>query len=241
MIKRMITRMALGLFVMCIGSAQIFSQQQQPVTPQNIIEVTGSAEMEIVPDEVYLSVTLREYMKNSSNKIDIGEIDKGFKKLLTDLKIDMKNVSLAGANGYQSYIWYRQKKTDFLASKTYIIKLSDMQKYNEMMDKIDGKGVENVYIQKVSHSKIEEYRKQVKVEALIAAKEKAKLLVEAVGQQLGNITLIRERNNDYYGGYVPMMKTMSNSVMSAEDSSEPNIEMEKIKLRYEVEAHFIIK
>lgn len=218
MIKHIITRVALGLFIMCIGSAQIFSQQQPQQPHQNIIEVTGSAEIEIVPDEIYLNVTIREYMKNSNNKVEIGEIDKAFKNMLADLKIDMKNVSIAGANGYHTYTWYRQKKSDFLAAKTYVIKLGDMQKYNEMMEKIDPKGVESVYIQRVSHSKIEEYRKQVKVQALKAAKEKAKLLVEAVDQQLGNIVLIRERNNDfYYGGNLPMMKTMSNTAM-AEDA-----------------------
>jgi uncharacterized protein YggE len=208
------------------------------------IEVTGSAEMEIEPDEVYLSVQLREYMKDK-NKVYLADIDKEFKKVLADAKIDLANVSVQGASAYYDYQWWRNqsKKTDFLAAKTYLIKLPNLAKYNELMQKMDNKGIENAWLQRTDHSKIEAYREQVKINALKAAKAKAKGMVESIGNQLGEVVFIRELNNDNI--YRPVMyKTMSNM---AEDASmgnggeDPSIQMEKIKIRYEVEAHFMIK
>jgi uncharacterized protein len=233
------------IITLIVGIHAATAQPEKPIN--KIIEVTGSAEVEIEPDEIYLSVNLREYMKDK-NKVRMDEIDKEFKKALTTLNIELKNVSVEGASAYFNYDWnwYRNesRKTDFLASKTYIIKLPNLEKYNELMQKLDNNGIENAWLQRTEHSKIEEYRQQVKINALKAAKAKAKSMVESIGNQLGDVVFIREVNQ---GNYYPMLryKAMSNMAMdgevaSANQSGEP-IGMQKIKIRYEVEAHFGIK
>jgi uncharacterized protein YggE len=69
-------------------------------------------------------------------------------------------------------------------------------------------------------------------------------MVESIGNQLGEVVFIREINDGNI--YRPVMyKTMAN--MAMEDGSMSNeggdqtIQMEKIKIRFEVEAHFFIK
>ncbi len=220
-----------------------FAQPTESKPIPRTIEVTGSAEVEVEPDEVYLSVNLREYMKDKTTKVYLVDIEKSFKKVLADLKIDMKDVSVEGANAYYNYDWWRNesRKTDFLAAKTFIIKLANMEKYNELMLKLDNKGIENAWLQRTDYSKIEELRLQVKINALKAAKTKAKLMVESIGGQLGDVVFIREINDN--NRYQPVMyKAMSNMAMDAESSGggEP-VQMQKIKIRYEVEAHFLIK
>ena len=42
--------------------------------PAKKISVTGSAEMEIVPDEIYVNFTLREYMDGSKPKINLEDL-----------------------------------------------------------------------------------------------------------------------------------------------------------------------
>jgi uncharacterized protein YggE len=220
-----------------------FAQQTDSKPIQRTIEVTGSAEVEVVPDEVYLSVNLREYMKDKSTKVYLTDIEKSFKKVLSDLKIDMKDVSVEGANAYYNYDWWRNesRKTDFLASKSFIIKLPNMEKYNELMQKMDSKGIENAWLQRTDYSKMEELRLQVKLNALKAAKAKAKAMVEAIGGQLGDVVFIREINDN--NRYQPVMyKAMANMTMDAEgaQTNEP-VSLQKIKVMYEVEAHFVIK
>lgn len=222
-----------------LSFSQLLTAQNAEQPKPRTIEVTGSAELEILPDEIYLSVTLREYMKDKT-KVTLNDIDKLFTSTLAELKIDKKDVSIESANAYYDWDYWKQRNTEFLASKTYTIKLPDMAKYNLLMQKLDHNGVQNAYMQRTDNSKIEEYRKQVKVEALKAAKEKARLLLEAIGEQPAEVLFIREVNQ---GNYYPMYKGAANMSMEAADNAGGglNADVQKIKLRYEVEAHFRIK
>lgn len=219
------------------GTLSVFAQQQVYAS-KPIIEVSGSAEMDVTPDEIYVSVTLREFMFEGK-KQPIIKIENDFKEVINSLKIDYKLLSLESAYGTFDYDYKTQKRGEFLNAKTYIIKFSDMDKYNQMVMMLDKKGIENIHIQRTSHSKMEEYRRKVKVEALKAAKEKADLLLAAKGKQTGEIQLIRERDNNM--GYMQPMYLKSNVAMdlNSESGGQP-IEMQKLKLRYEIEAHFLI-
>jgi uncharacterized protein YggE len=220
-----------------LGPLSVFAQGQVYVS-KPIIEISGSAEMVVAPDEIYVSVTLREFMIERK-KQPIANIEKDFKEVINSLKIDFKLLSLEGVYGTFDYDYKTQKRGDFLNAKTYIIKFSDMDKYNQMVMMLDKKGIENIHIQRTGHSKMEEYRRKVKVEALKAAKEKADLLLAAIGKQTGEVQLIRERDNNM--GLMQPMYLKSNVAMdlNSETVGQP-IEMKKIKLRYEIEAHFLI-
>ena len=56
------------------------SAQQQPVCNPypKTITVTGTSEMEIIPDEIYVQVDLREYKKKGDEKVDIEVIKAEF-------------------------------------------------------------------------------------------------------------------------------------------------------------------
>jgi len=225
------------LTAIILGPLSVFAQGQVYVS-KPIIEVSGSAEMDVAPDEIYVSVTLREFMIERK-KQPIANIEKDFKEVINSLKIDNKLLSLEGVYGTFDYDYKTQKRGDFLNAKTYIIKFSDMDKYNQLVMMLDKKGIENIHIQRTGHSKMEEYRRKVKVEALKAAKEKADLLLAAIGKQTGEVQLIRERDNNM--GHMQPMYLKSNVAMDLNNESggQP-IEMQKIKLRYEIDVHFLI-
>ena len=65
--KKLIIIVNIFLFAMAINA-----QQVQPIFTNNpfpkTITVSGSAEMEVVPDEIYANITLREYQKRGENK-----------------------------------------------------------------------------------------------------------------------------------------------------------------------------
>jgi uncharacterized protein YggE len=228
--------LALGLLLISFISASA----QQIITQKPTIEVTGSAEMDITPDEVYVSVTLREYVEDKK-KQTIENIEKEFRTTLNTLKIDAKQVSLENVYGSYDYDYKTNKRGEFLNAKVYIIKLNNLDKYNQLVEMMDKKGIQYVHIQRTGHSKMEEYRRLVKVDALKAAKEKADQLLTSIGKKTGDITLIRERDNNM--GYPIVYRANAVMMKSAEmdgAASEP-IEMQKIKIRYEVEAHFVIQ
>ncbi|MFH2096367.1 MAG: SIMPL domain-containing protein, partial [Bacteroidota bacterium] len=109
------------------------------------------------------------------------------------------------------------------------------------MSNIDQKGVDYMRIDKKTHSQIEEYRKEIKKNALLAAKEKAAYLLEVLECEIGEVVSIKEINNDLeYNNYWWNPGYYSSNVSYQEQSPGTNEELE-ISLRYEVEAEFKIK
>ncbi len=155
------------------------------------------------------------------------------------MKIDNKLLSLECVYGTFDYDDKTQKRGEFLYAKTFSIKFSDLDKYNQLLMMLDKKGIENIHIQRTGQSKMEECRPKVKVEALRAANEKAYLSLAAIGKQTGEVQLIREMDNNM--GYMQPIYLKANLAMDLNsESGGLSIKMQKIKLRYEIEAHFLI-
>ena len=76
----------LGLFL--IASLTVFSQNgEKNFIDQNYIEVTGKAEMDIIPDLIYLNIILSD--KDNKNKQSLDEIDKSMISKFTEIGIDI--------------------------------------------------------------------------------------------------------------------------------------------------------
>jgi hypothetical protein len=233
---------ALILLAFSILGLNAFAQQTANQTLRKSIAVTGTAEMEIVPDEIFVSITLQEY-KDGSNKIIIETLEKALRDVINTMKIDAKNLTIEGSYGYRNYIPKKRKQKDFFLSKTYQLKMSELSKYNELIDRLDDEGISQVYISRTHHSKMEEFKKQLKINAIKAAKEKAGYLLVAINEQLGEALEVNEQeNNEIY----PMLR--ANRMYKTESFAsgdaiitEPNIEMKNIKITSQVSAVFAIK
>ena len=194
--------------------------------------------MDVAPDEIYVSVALREFMIERKEQPILG-IEKDFMEVNNSMKIDNKLLSLECVYGTFDYDDKTQKRGEFLYAKTFSIKFSDLDKYNQLLMMLDKKGIENIHIQRTGQSKMEECRPKVKVEALRAANEKAYLSLAAIGKQTGEVQLIREMDNNM--GYMQPIYLKANLAMDLNsESGGLSIKMQKIKLRYEIEAHFLI-
>src|SRR5689334_16768108 len=64
------------------------------------IEVTGSAEMEVVPDEVYVTFTLQEYYNKQKVKIDIDQIQRDFLDRCTKAGILKERIQIQNMSGF---------------------------------------------------------------------------------------------------------------------------------------------
>jgi uncharacterized protein len=222
----------------CVG------QNAQTMEKETIrkIEVTGMAELEVIPDEIYFSISLREYFKDEKSQRDKVALDALEKQLLDALKsasMPRENLSVSGVSGYRE--WNGRKKPQiFLASKQYQLKISNLQNINELMARVDDRGVEYVNIARVEHSQKSQFRKEVKINALKAAKEKAAYLLESIASSLGEPLEIKELEDNYYA---PAVAQYSNMRMMASDVATPEtpLEYQKIKFSYRMQAVFKIK
>jgi uncharacterized protein YggE len=204
------------------------------------IEVVGTGEMEIVPDEIYISFTLKERFEGK-NKIEIESQEKELKKRLLKLNIDINDLQLSDATS--DYIKIKRKKEDVIASKDYILKVqttSQIAKVFEMLDDIDAF---NADIKRVDHSEIEKYKNEVKMLAIKAAKQKATNLLSAIGETIDKPLLIQERETYEEQPFLRKQMAMANVTMDAasEAAPMPEIGFQKIKLKYSVFARFAIK
>ena len=208
------------------------------------IEVNGSAEQEVLPDEIYVNITLREYFKDkdNKNKVDVMALEKQLQKAVEEAGISKENFTIGAMNGYREW-WGRKKPTTFLESKSYILKVPNLYKIDGIIARVDDKGVASTNIERYEYSKIEQLRKDIKIKALQAAKAKAQYLLEGIGEQLGEAFEITEIDNGYQNPQPMYANMMMKSAGVAADSVMPEstIDVQKIKVRYEIKAVFKIK
>ena len=98
-------------------------------------------------------------------------------------------------------------------------------------------------IGELKHNKIDEFRKQVKTEALKAATDKAEYLLSSLGKEVGDIISIREIANDnsWRNNWLRSPSSVySNTTISSGQSNE-GASPRTIQLRYEIETTFEIK
>ena len=207
---------------------------------QNYIEVNGKAELEAVPDMIYIHIVINE--KDNSGKTPIEELEKKMKVKLQEVGVDIaKDLSVQDLeSNFKYYILF---KPDVILSKEYQLIMHDAKTAGKVFVELKKLGISNLSIAKLDHSKIEDLKKEVKVKAIKAAKTKAELLSQAIGQNIGRAIHIQEIE---YGDYQPMMMNtrMLKSEMiapSATIEQEPSLEFQKIKLTSSVAVKFELK
>lgn len=228
------------VLILILFSISSFAQTElNPLQSTPYIEVTGEGEMEIVPDQIFLHFTLKERY-DGKTKINIEDLEKKMKQHLKVNQFDLSKLSLADADA--DFVTIKRKNKDVLASKDYVLEVSSTNELADVWEILDEIDVLNAYIQRVDHSNMDAYKKEVKIKAIQAAKDKAGYLLEAVGENVGAPLFIQEREV-YVQPYARNIQLKSMSVMEdqAAGEQEPEISFQKIKLNYKVFARFAIK
>ena len=249
--KKLIT---IGCIILTVNI--ISAQQVQPVFTNNpfpkTITVSGSAEMEIIPDEIYVNIELKEYQKKGESKKDIETIKADFLQSCKTSGIPDSSISIASYNGFNTYYWFRKKRKDpnLNSGITYQVKFKNSDLMDRLVERLDDDATQSFLIVSTSHSKIIEYRKQLKIQAMKAAKEKGIYLAEAIGERIGETITIHEPAENQINPYANMFENTRLGVNGIyyksldQDSISPKIQevdFKKIKLRFEVEVVFALK
>ena len=224
---------------------------QQPTTAVNpfpkTITVSGSAEMEIIPDEIYVNISLREYQKKGESKKELEFIKSQFLESCKAANIADSAVSIASFTGYNNYVDFRKRKKDpnLMASITYQVKFKDSKTMDALVEKLDDEATQSFIIANTSHSKMTEFRKQLKTQAVIAAKAKGLYLTEAINEKLGAAITIEEPDENSKWSSTSnnsVSQYRSQAIISYADKDIPQeIDFKKIKLRFEVSVVFALQ
>ena len=206
------------------------------------IEVTGSSETEIIPDEIHFMITIKEYWQEEfekkskpedyQTKVPVNEIEHNLMSALKQAGIAPSDIQTKEVGDY-----WRERGKDFLISKTFDIKLQNPDQINRIIQTVNTKGIQSMNIGELKNKDLQEYRKQGKIEALKAARQKADYLVAAMGQKLGNVLRIVEPEERSFSYFQPQ-SAMNNVAIPSYDSNPENFRT--IKLRYQMTARFEI-
>ena len=111
-------------------------------TNDRYIEVTGTSEIEIVPDKIHYLIEIREYFveefdgkskpEEYRTKVPLSEIEQGVRKALAEAAVPQNAIRTEEVGDY-----WRQQGQDFLIAKRLDVTLTDFNQINEIVKRID--------------------------------------------------------------------------------------------------------
>ena len=210
--------------------------QMQEAFP-SYVQVNGRAEKEITPDEFYLQIIINE--RDSKGKISVESQQRDMIAALKKLGVDVEK-QLKVANLSSEFF----KKKTSVATAKYQLQLGTSAEVALAPQALHHLVISDVSILKVSHSKIDQYKEQVRVEAIRNARANAATLAGAIGQTVGKCFYIYDSNSNVmpvmYDNAVLMRSAKAYGAAEATVEEEP-LEFKTIRLEYSVQAKFVLE
>lgn len=211
-----------------------FAQEAKDQDRQPFIEVVGTAEKEVMPDLIYITIILKDKTINK-HSLTINEQEVKLKNILEKLNIDFTNLMLSDASS--DLIIHKKKEKGVEEIKEYVLKVETAAKVSQVFEEFHNNEIKEAYISSTECSKIAEYRKEVRIGAVKAAKDKAAYLLEAIGEELGKPIEIREIENNYG---ISTNSFKSNIALN-EGAAIPDSSFKKIKIKFSYYIRYTIK
>lgn len=231
--KKTILAVAVALFAIPALPAAAQSEESYP----SYIQVNGRAEEEIVPDEFYLSIVIDERESKGRQTLEQQRRDMiaSLKRAGVDVEKQLKVADMSSE--------YFRRRTS-AATAQYQLLLHSGAEVTRAYEALDAAGIQNVSILRVSHSKLDEHKERIRLDAVRNARANAASLAEAIGQRIGSCFYIYDSNNDvapiYYNNNLLRTKAASTMYDTAEGAAEESLDFKTIRLNYSVQAKFVL-
>ena len=150
-----------------MSSAALMAQDAPYPEKFRYIEVTGTSEVEIVPDEIHFVIGIKEYFEEEfdgvskpedyKTKVRIETIESQMRKAMHSIGITDSDIRTQDVGDY-----WRERGLDFLIGKNLDITLHDFTMIDMIISVIDTKGVSSMRIGEMTHKDILKYQEQGK-------------------------------------------------------------------------------
>jgi uncharacterized protein YggE len=184
------TKITLLLTVALLSSSKNFGQTVQ--TKNNdypFIEVIGYAEKSVVPDEITISIKIKERYKNKE-KITVQLQEDSLKYYLAKEELDLNNLTLSNANA--DYVQVKWSKKEVLREVNYLFKAIDAVQVSKVFQVAEKIRLYDAFILKVEYSKLDSLKTDIRIKATKNAKEKADQMLAAIGFKTGKAWIVQE-------------------------------------------------
>ena len=192
-----------------------------------LITVTGQAEVRVPPDEVLFTLAVENVDKDmlvANRRTDdsvkqILAIARKYNVKPEDVQTSQISVQPKYNTDDMEYEARRNIKRvliGYQVSKTVAVRLRDISRFDEMLADILKAGITRLSNLEFRDSEIRKHRDEARRMAMRAAKEKATLLANEIGQSIGPAYSITETSRDYAPS---PMQNVSSDVRGAESES----------------------
>ena len=210
----------------------LFSAQKN-FLDQPYIEVSASVDTLVVPDRIYVSITLNE--ADSKNKKSVEEQEKQLETILKKLKINTdKDLSVLGFSS--DFKKYFLKGQNILKTKKYSLLVRDAAyTLGNVLISLEEAGISNTEVEKVEYSKSKELLLELKSEAVKRSRVTADKLVKPLNQKAGKALYISDTNYGGIGDYelttneIFSLQEMDYKKESASEEFLRKLDFQKIK------------
>ncbi len=201
-----------------------------------LINVSGDAEVKVVPDEVVIilsvetsNVILKEAKKKNDDAVrGIIAVTKKYGVDQKNVQTDYFNIEPRYEYREESGSYQKQVFTGYFVTKNIVITMKDLGKYEDVLSGVLEAGANYVRGIQFNTTELRKYRDQARVMAAQAAKEKAELIAGHLGMKAGKVYSISEDyggwyswNNNYWGRQTGQMQMQNASVNAGNYSGPP--------------------
>jgi len=228
---------ALFIFTFLVGQTQTKNFLDQPY-----LEVAGSADTLVIPNEIYIKILISE--KDTKDRTSVEELELKMYNALKSLGIDVdKNLTTSDMGSNFKFYFLRSK--DVMKSKQYIIKVGDAVTASKVFIELENLGISNTSIDRVDHSDLENIKNQMRSRAVENAKARAIALTKPLNQIVG--PAIHIADNEVYNtsnqlrGRLEEVVVVGYGMRKQSGADLPKIEFEKIKVATNINVKFVLK
>jgi uncharacterized protein YggE len=207
---------------------------------QPYIEVSGSADTLVTPNEIYIRMVLSE--RDTRDRVPIEELEQKMVAALKVLGLDTEN-DLTTSDMTSNFKFYLLKSKDVIKTKLYTLKVTNAVKASQVFIKLEEMGISNTSIERVDHSDLDNLTNIMRTKAIVDAKARAVALTKPLSQTIGLAIHITDMDNTNQSlqGRVAGIQIRGVTTIQNGYNEMPKIEFEKIKVAASINAKFIIR
>lgn len=224
---------AIILGMALIMATSVASAQAQQSGVQNVIEVNASAQEKVMPNKILVQITVSQ--DQSKGKVELSTLVNSVIQAVKASGLDPEK-ALKVSSQSSDY----GKKTTVLGYKTFIATVGSGEQANQLFTELSGRGIADSRIISVSHTDMDAIVNRVKAQAIVNAKNTAQTVAEAIGQKIGQAVNISVMNYGPRNYAMPVMYAKAQGYVSADMSSETNLDFQDITVEQNVSAKFLL-
>ncbi len=168
------------------------------------ITTTGDAEVRVTPDEVILILGV----ETSDQELGVAknQNDERVRRVLAVAKeqgVEARYLQTEYLSLEPRYSdsYNRRELTGYVARKTIVVTLKDINNFESLLTAALEAGANNVQGVQFRTTELRQYRDQARVLAINAAQEKANALAKELGQKVGKPLKIEEQQSNWWAWY----------------------------------------